>query len=97
MATKAEKQHLNKIAELGCIVCINEGLGKSPAELHHIRTGQGMAQRASNYEVIPLCHVHHRTGGYGVAFHAGKGGFESRFGTEKQLLIQVEELLSGRN
>lgn len=94
MATKAEKQYLNKVADLGCIVCRNERLGKSPAEIHHIRNGQGMSQRASNYEVIPLCHAHHRTGGYGVAFHAGKSGFESKFGTEKQLLEQVKGLLN---
>lgn len=95
MTTKAEKQHLNKIADLGCIVCRNSGYGKSPAEIHHIRNGQGMSQRASNYEAIPLCHIHHRTGGYGVAFHAGKKAFESKYGTERELLSQVGGLING--
>ena len=52
---KAEKEHLSKVASVGCIVCRNIGFGESPAEIHHVRTGQGMGQRASNYEAIPLC------------------------------------------
>ena len=93
MATKAEKEHLSKVAEIGCIVCLNENYGQSPAEIHHIRSGQGMAQRASNYEVIPLCPIHHRNGGHGVAVHAGIETWQERFGTEVELLNQVKEML----
>ena len=52
---KAEKEHLSKVASVGCIVCMMQGNEESPAEIHHIRSGQGISQRASNYEVIPLC------------------------------------------
>ena len=52
---KAEKEHLSKVAAVGCIVCRMQGNEESPAEIHHIRSGQGISQRASNYEVIPLC------------------------------------------
>lgn len=93
MATKAEKEHLAKVAEIGCIVCLNENHGQSPAEIHHIRAGKGMGQRASNYEAIPLCPAHHRTGGYGVAFHAGSKVWQERFGSEELLLDQVKEIL----
>lgn len=93
MATKAEREHLSKVAEIGCIVCLNENYGQSPAEIHHIRSGQGMAQRASNYEVIPLCPIHHRNGGHGVAVHAGIETWQERFGTEVELLNQVKEML----
>lgn len=93
MATKAEREHLSKVAEIGCIVCLNENYGQSPAEIHHIRSGQGMAQRASNYEVIPLCPIHHRNGGHGVAVHAGIETWQERFGTEVELLEQVKEML----
>lgn len=34
-----------------------ECLGK--VELHHIREGQGMTDRASDWLVIPLCNNHH--------------------------------------
>jgi hypothetical protein len=91
--TKAEKAHLNRVAELGCIVCRNLGHGITPAEVHHLRYGVGAGQRNNHYNTIPLCHIHHRTGGYGVAFHAGKIAFELRYGTERELWFQVNELL----
>lgn len=90
---KAEREHLNKVADLCCIVCINQGVADSPAQIHHIRTGQGMSQRSSHYETIPLCPVHHQHGGYGVAIHAGQKTWESLYGTELELLKQVKKLL----
>ena len=92
---KAEKEHLSKVASVGCIVCMMQGNEESPAEIHHIRHGQGMSQRASNYEAIPLCHVHHRTGGYGVAIHAGRKEFERLYGTEIELLELTRSLIDG--
>jgi hypothetical protein len=69
--TKAEKLHLSRVAALGCIVCRNLDYAESPAEI--IRSsGTGLSVRADNFHVIPLCHAHHRTGGYGVAIHAGR-------------------------
>lgn len=94
MTTKAEKEHLNALAELGCIVCLNLGYGKSPAEIHHIRHGVGMGQRNNHKNAIPLCHKHHRTGGYGVALHAGQKAFEDNYGTESELLECVNKLLN---
>ena len=85
--TKAEKLHLTLVAELGCIIC------HQPAEIHHLRTGMGMGQRNTNFNVIPLCPLHHRTGGYGTAFHAGRKAFEQNFGTEEELLKRVKGLL----
>jgi hypothetical protein len=73
---------------LGCLVC------GAPAEIHHITTGVGMGQRASNYQTIPLCSNHHRNGGHGVAIHAGKRTWEATFGREVDLLAQVNERLN---
>ncbi|ELZ9654122.1 DUF968 domain-containing protein [Citrobacter freundii] len=87
--TKAEKLHLSRVAGMGCIVCRNEGLGDTPAEIHHCSSGTGMSVRADNFHVIPLCHTHHRTGGHGVAIHAGRQSWENKFGTETELLVQV--------
>lgn len=92
---KSEKEHLSKVASIGCIVCMNQGNEGTPAEIHHIRHGNGMSQRASNYESIPLCHIHHRTGGYGVAIHAGQKEFEKLYGSESELLEQVRSLING--
>jgi PHP family Zn ribbon phosphoesterase len=87
-ATAAEKRHMSKVAALCCVVCRNLGYGESPAELHHVRNGKGL-KRASHMEVIPLCHTHHRTGGHGIAYHAGRVVWEENFGTEIELLEQV--------
>lgn len=90
----AERLHLSRVASLGCIVCRIAGHEFSPAEIHHPRTGMGMSQRASHFDAIPLCHFHHRTGGHGLAIHAGQKTWEAKFGTEKELLAQVKELLA---
>lgn len=90
---KSEQKHMSRVADLGCIVCRNFGYGRSPAEIHHIRDGQGMSQRASTYEVLPLCQKHHRQSGYGVSFHDGPEVWQRKFGTERALLDQVNQLL----
>ena len=87
-ATAKEKRHLNKVASMGCIVCVNLEHGETPAEIHHIGNGT-MGKRANNYEAIALCPIHHRTGGVGVAVHAGRESFEANFGTEQELLLQT--------
>jgi hypothetical protein len=85
--TKAEKQHLDNVASLGCIIC------RRPAEIHHIRKGAGMAMKSSHFDAIPLCPDHHRNGGYGTAIHAGQKAFEEKFGTEEELLQKVRAML----
>lgn len=85
--TKDEKHHLAKVAALGCIACRKLGYEDTPAEIHHIRDGVGMAQRSSHFKTIPLCSIHHRTGNDSI--HAGKNLFEWKFGTEAELLEEV--------
>lgn len=87
--TNDDKRWLADVAYLGCVVCRNLGYGASPAEIHHIRTGQGIAQRADHKKTLPLCAPHHRTGGHGVAIHAGQKTWERNYGTETELLDQV--------
>jgi hypothetical protein len=43
--------------------------------------------------VIPLCGVHHQTGGYGVALHAGRARWELHYGTEEGLRLMSCEIL----
>ena len=66
------KQWKPKVAALGCILCRHADLGETPANLHHIREGQGMGQRASDWLVIPLCKEHHQgnTGIHGGQFYS---------------------------
>ena len=83
MPTLAEI-HLGRVAALGCWIC-----GKA-AHCHHIRDGQGMGRKASDFETIPLCPIHHQTGGYGVAFHAGPEIWEKTFGRQRDILAAVQ-------
>lgn len=53
----------SRVASLGCIVCSLEGNEEVPANLHHVREGQGMSQRASDFLIIPLCRKHHQEKG----------------------------------
>lgn len=93
--TKTDRIWLSRVAALGCIVCKNLGFGETPAEIHHVRTGQGAGQRADHRKTIPPCHQHHRVGGHGVAIHAGKKTWEQKYGSETELLIQVVSELDG--
>lgn len=88
-----ERAHLGAVAAMGCVIC------GAPTEIHHLRhnpvTGLhlGMGQRAPHWCVIPLCAAHHRTGGPGVAYHAGPREWEAIHGTEIELWKRVEARL----
>lgn len=88
--TKEDKQWLSDVAELGCICCRNMGYGASLAEIHHTRAGQGMAQRASHKDVLPLCPLHHRAS-YDTGFHAAPKTWQEIHGTEVELLEQIKK------
>ncbi len=86
MSNKA-KAHMNRVAGLGCILCRHLGHGPTPAELHHPREGSGMAQRASDWLVVPLCPEHHR-GKYGL-HGLGTRGFALRYKLDELELIAM--------
>lgn len=83
---KKDPAHLARVASMPCCVC-----GATPVEVHHIRSGMGMGQRASDRDTIPLCSEHHRTGP--DAFHAGPRRFQEIYGTERELLELTLEAL----
>ena len=89
----AEKLHMGRVAALGCCAGAPKGTWcGAPAEVHHIRTGQGL-KRARHDETIPLCHLHHRTGGLGLAYHAGAKSWEKVYGSELDHLKEVQRRL----
>lgn len=92
---KTERQHLKKVAALGCIACYHQGTPGTPAEIHHPRAGTGMGQRASHYDAIGLCPAHHRgTAGLSVpSIHGSKNAFIEAFGTEAELLELTKTLI----
>ena len=86
-ATRAEKAHMDKVAALGCLIC------KCPlVELHHPHYGMG--KRSSNYDVIPLCLAHHRSGRFGYCIHNGAKTTQINWGmSERQMVEEVKALL----
>ena len=94
MTSQKDKSRLEAVALLPCAVC-----GAQPVEVHHIRTDAqgrhyGLGQRAPHDRTIPLCREHHRTGGFGVAYHAGPREFVARYGSENDLLQKTNDILN---
>lgn len=90
-----ERRHMGRVAMLGCILCRHLGFGETLAVVHHIRTEQGVAQRASDFLTVPLCPEHH-TGATGI-HGLGKRAFERRYKlSELDLLAMTLELLEPR-
>lgn len=83
---------MGRVAELGCVLCDYLGRPGTPAEVHHIREGQGASQRASDYLTVPLCPACHRgpAGVHGL----GTKGFYTRYKlSELDLLAMTIEKL----
>jgi hypothetical protein len=92
MTTLAERKHMSRVAELGCMVCRRMGYEGTPAELHHPRAGTGAGRRASHMDVVPLCPRHHR--GSDGLHGLGTKGFPKHWGfTEQDLLDDTRTLL----
>lgn len=92
--TKEEKKHKERLARLGCMVCIRlHGQHEpGPVQLHHQRGGMGGWGKGSYLTLIPLCVEHHlgKTGVHGL----GTRAFPEYYGfTEADLL---EDTLKGK-
>ncbi len=83
---------MDKVRELGCIVCLNDG-DHTPPAIHHT---DGKTKPGAHYKTIGLCFFHHQEGSDCEDFtsiHPHKSVFELRYGTQDKLLEQVKELL----
>lgn len=91
--TKNEKIALNKIAELGCILC-SEVLGfeGTPAELHHVRR-YGSVRATS--PILPLCPEHHRNGNDSL-HRLGVRGFENKWQISCEKLLEAVDKRLGK-
>ena len=88
--TKHMKEHMQRMADFGCVICYKMGFPKSPCQLHHIKDHRGMGKKSSNYEVIGLCPEHH-TGKTG--YHFSPKTFNEKWGSQKELLKENLELV----
>ena len=63
--SNAAKRHMHRVAQIPCVICKRMGMGDTPAQVHHLKYGQGAGDRASDFLTIALCPEHH-TGAEGV-------------------------------
>ena len=87
--TKAEKRHMDRVAQLPCALC-----GAMPVQVHHMREGgaAGAGERVDAWLTIPLCPSCH-TGPRGV--HGDKTMLKIRKANEHGLLAETLEKLYG--
>lgn len=79
--------YLGKVKELGCVLCSLLGQPQSGVtEAHHIRTGHGMGDRASDFLTVALCEDCHR-GTHG--FHGTKSLMRIAKLSEMDLLAET--------
>ena len=71
----ASHRYMGLVKQLSCFVCGAE----PPSIAHHIRDGVGMAQKASDWLVVPLCWEDH-VGKHGI--HGDKSAWRLRKLTE---------------
>ena len=89
MTSRAEKDHMGLVAALPCACC-----GAGGVQVHHLREGQGMSQRASNYLTVPLCPDCH-TGPKGL--HGDRSLLRIRKPGEMDLLAKtISQLMERR-
>ncbi|MCA9711961.1 MAG: hypothetical protein KDK70_39360 [Myxococcales bacterium] len=84
-ATQADRDYWKSLRALGCAVADEHCDGR--LEIHHVRLVPG--QRRKHRQVICLCAAHHREGGHGVAFHAGRDAWEEHYMPMAELLEQT--------
>jgi hypothetical protein len=97
-----DKVRFDEFRKIGCICCKQMGWFRDP-EVHHITDG---GRRIGHQETLPLCEWHHRAVRpyglptdklaarvYGPSLASGKKTFQDYFGSELELLEDVNALI----
>jgi hypothetical protein len=84
------RDHLERVHEIPCVVCVHMGLPASwPVHAHHL---ESVRDGTSDYATVSLCEQHH-TGPNGI-HGLSRRGFEARYKlTEIDLLAMTIRLL----
>jgi len=91
--TADEQAWMNQVAQF-CIVCRLFHNAITPAEIHHIKSGD---RRMGHLFSLGLCYAHHRGGtdsGPFISRHPYKFRFEQAYGTEIELLEKLEQFIN---
>lgn len=92
--TKIERQWVQLITALGCIVCYVQGRGYVPCAVHHMLSG---GRRIGHLFTIGLCDPgHHQNAPKDsgeVSRHPSLKAFENRYGKEEYLRQKTKQLV----
>jgi hypothetical protein len=89
---KEESLWMDRIVQVGCIVCRIFKQVESPAEIHHL---DGKTKPEAHKRTLPLCPCHHRIPGKGWVSRAdGKKAFEAEYLPEDDLLEITQALVT---
>lgn len=92
--TAAESVWMGQVAELGCIVCRQQGRGFVPCAVHHIVEGN---RRVGHLFTIGLCQPGHHMDAPAssdqISRHPNKARFVAAYGSEYELLKITQEIL----
>ena len=82
--TRADKYYWSLLtSEIGCIACHLDGIKNDYCSIHHI---SGRSTKGSHSNVLPLCGMHHQTGGQSApSIHPWKARFIEKYGTQEAL------------
>lgn len=88
-----------RLQEIGCLACRKDGKNGVPSDMHHPLRGYRIGARV----VTPLCIWHHRglcvgnpdefAKQHGPSLHHHAKQFRERYGTDEQLLAELEVLM----
>lgn len=89
--TRQEKALWDRLAELGCIACLKDGIYNPHVSIHHV---DGRTKPGCHTLVLPLCGPHHQEDGSGtLAVHPWKARFEQRYGAQLDLVKQCMTMI----
>lgn len=95
--TAEEARFMDQVASLGCIACAKDGIVNPWISLHHI---DGRTKPGAHLLVLPLCAPHHQQDDADPlqrpSVHGRKATFTARYGTERELLVECQQMIGGR-
>jgi Recombination enhancement, RecA-dependent nuclease len=107
--TKADAKRLEIIHRLPCMACAQNGSDTGMrVEAHHI-VDKGYRKHSGGHQAtLPLCQYHHRGEPSPILLHKSamllahgpsladnKKAFIARYGTERQLLANIDKVING--
>lgn len=84
--TQKEIEFHDRVAQLGCISCRQEGNYNPWVSIHH---AHGRTKPGCHMWVLPLCEPHHQDNGTAIARHPYKRRWEAKYGNEDDLIREM--------